>query len=155
MSELATAAVIGAGVMGAGIAAQLADAGLSVVLLDRDEAIARAGVDRQLKMGGFRDLSRAQAIRTGTMEDDLALLGDADWIVEAAAERLDVKRAIFRAVGGVRKPNAIVSSNTSTIPLSRLVDGLDAAYAAHVVVTHFFNPPVRMRTLGTRLRLCN
>lgn len=147
MSEFVTAAVIGAGVMGAGIAAQLADAGLSVVLLDREEAIARAGVDRQLTLGGFRDRARALAIRTGTMEGDLALLGGSDWIIEAAAERLDVKQAILRAVGSVRKPDAIVSSSTSTIPLARLVDGLDGAYAAHVLVTHFFNPPSRMRLL--------
>ncbi len=147
MGEFTTAAVIGAGVMGAGIAAQLADAGLSVTLLDQSETIARQGVDRQLKTGGFRNPVLADAIQTGSVDADLTLLSGADWIVEAAAERLDVKRAILRKVSTVRQPEAIVSSSTSTIPLSRMIEGLDAAYAKNILVTHFFNPPSRMRLL--------
>ncbi|RJG39872.1 3-hydroxyacyl-CoA dehydrogenase/enoyl-CoA hydratase family protein [Mesorhizobium sp. DCY119] len=147
MTTIKKAAVIGAGVMGSGIAAHLANAGLDVVLLDIEKKFADAGVARQLKAGGFMDPAFSEKIRTGSTKDDLGLIADADWIVEAVAEKLEVKQTLYRSVDGVRKKGSIVSSNTSTIPLHSLVDGLPNGFAADFLITHFFNPPRIMRLL--------
>ncbi|WP_034991736.1 3-hydroxyacyl-CoA dehydrogenase/enoyl-CoA hydratase family protein [Beijerinckia mobilis] len=140
-------AVIGAGTMGSGIAAHLANAGLDVVLLDLDPEIAKKGVERQLKTGGFMLADFAKRITTGGTKTDLHLLSDADWIIEAVAERLDIKHGLFNSIDQVRKPEAIVSSNTSTLPLHQLVAGLSPALASRFLITHFFNPPRHMRLL--------
>jgi len=140
-------AVIGAGTMGSGIAAHLANAGLDVVLLDLDPEIAKKGVERQLKTGGFMLADFAKRITTGGTKTDLHLLSDADWIIEAVAERLDIKHGLFNSIDQVRKPEAIVSSNTSTLPLHQLVEGLSPALASRFLITHFFNPPRHMRLL--------
>ncbi|MFC5421536.1 3-hydroxyacyl-CoA dehydrogenase/enoyl-CoA hydratase family protein [Bosea eneae] len=147
MTAINKAVVIGAGVMGSGIAAHLANAGVSVVLLDMEKALADAGVARQIKAGGFMDPAFASRIVTGSTSDDLGLAADADWIVEAIAERLDVKQALYKALEPLRKRGSIVSSNTSTIPLSALTAGLPDSFAADFLITHFFNPPRRMRLL--------
>ena len=147
MSEIHTAAVIGAGVMGAGIAAHLANAGVNVVLLDMQTKLADAGVAKQLKAGGFMDPAFTSRIRTGSTVDDLGLIADADWIIEAVAEKLDIKQSLYKRIEVVRKAGSIVSSNTSTIPLHLLVEGLPARFAADFLVTHFFNPPRVMRLL--------
>ena len=89
--------------------------------------------------------SVADRITTGNVEDDFSLLADCDWIVEVVLERLDVKQELFRRIAEVRRPDAIVSSNTSTIPLARLVEGLPDDFRRHFVVTHYFNPPRQMR----------
>jgi len=140
-------AVIGAGTMGSGIAAHLANAGLEVVLLDLDPEIAKAAIGRQLKAGGFMLPDFAERIKTGSTKTDLSLLADADWIIEAVAERLDIKHALFNAIDQVRKPSSIVSSNTSTLPLHELVEGLSPALAGRFLIAHFFNPPRHMRLL--------
>ncbi len=88
MAPIRKAAVIGAGVMGSGIAAHLANAGLDVVLLDMQKTFADSGVARQLKAGGFMDAAFASRVRTGSTTDDMALVAEADWIVEAVAEKL-------------------------------------------------------------------
>lgn len=147
MTKIKKAAVIGAGVMGSGIAAHLANAGLDVVLLDMEKTFADGGVARQLKANGFMDPGFATRIATGSTKEDLALIADADWIVEAVAERLDIKQTLYRAIGGVRKKGSIVSSNTSTIRLQSLVEGLPEGFAADFLITHFFNPPRIMRLL--------
>jgi len=147
MSTINKAAVIGAGVMGAGIAAHLANAGLDVILLDMDRKLADAGVARQIKANGFMDPAFASRIRTGSTADNLDLLADADWIIEAVAERLEIKQSLYKAVDGIRKQGSIVSSNTSTIPLNALVNGLPTSFAADFLITHFFNPPRIMRLL--------
>ncbi|AOH87240.1 3-hydroxyacyl-CoA dehydrogenase (plasmid) [Sphingomonas panacis] len=147
MTEIRTAAVIGAGVMGSGIAAHLANAGLDVILLDTDKALADAGIARQLKAGGFMDPAFANRISTGSTADDLSRLVEADWIVEAVAENLEIKQGLYRAIEGVRKAGSIVSSNTSTIPLADLATGLPERFAADFLITHFFNPPRIMRLL--------
>ena len=118
MTKITKAGVIGAGVMGSGIAAHLANAGIEVVLLDIEKKFADGGVARQLKANGFMDKSFAGRITTGSTGDDMGLLADADWIVEAVAERLEIKQALYKAIDAVRKPGSIVSSNTSTIPLA-------------------------------------
>lgn len=147
MDEIRHVAVIGAGVMGAGIATLMANAGLSVTLLDIHPGAASSAVSRQLANGGFADPVLAGRVRTGSSVADLGMVADADWIIEAAAERIDIKRRIFAAVEMVRKPGSIVSSNTSTIRLSQLVEGLERASAQDYLITHFFNPPHAMRLL--------
>ena len=156
MAEIAKVAVIGAGVMGAGIAAHVANAGVPVLLLDivpagavnRNEVAAEA-VARMLKADPAPFMSRraAQLVTAGNVEDHLPLLADCDWIVEAVVEKADVKRALYARIDAVRKAGSVVSSNTSTIPLATLVDGLSDAFAADFCITHFFNPPRYMRLL--------
>ena len=147
MGEIRKAGVIGAGVMGSGIAAHLANAGLDVVLLDVEAATATAAVARQVKAGGFMDAAFAERIATGSVAGELDLLADADWIIEAVAERLDIKQGLYARLDQVRKDGSIVSSNTSTIPLADLVKGLPARFAGDFLVTHFFNPPRTMPLL--------
>ncbi len=148
--------VLGAGVMGAGIAAHVANAGFPVVLLDivpagaSDRNALAAGAIEKLKKAkpaAFFSAARAQRVTPGNLEDDLGLLADCDWIVEAVVERIDIKQKVYRAVDAVRKPGSIVSTNTSTIPLAKLTEGLSAAFARDFLVTHFFNPPRYMRLL--------
>lgn len=146
------AAVIGAGSMGGGIAAQFANAGIPVDLLDipggegaSRHAPAQTGIERQLRAGGFMDPAVAALVRPGNTEDDLARLADADWIVEAIIEDPDAKRALYARIDTVRKPGSIVSSNTSTIPRAALVEGAGERFRADFVITHFFNPPRVMR----------
>lgn len=156
MAGIEKAGVLGAGVMGAGIAAHLANAGIPVVLLDivpegaaDRNAIAAGALEKmkKAKPAPFMSAARARLVTPGNLEDHLELLADCDWIVEAVIERLDVKQAVYRKVDAVRKPGSIVSSNTSTIPISRLVEGLPEAFARDFLVTHFFNPPRYMRLL--------
>ncbi|WP_432470122.1 3-hydroxyacyl-CoA dehydrogenase NAD-binding domain-containing protein [Amphritea sp. HPY] len=155
--EIKKVAVIGAGVMGAGIAAQAANGGAEVLLLDIVPAdctsndrsqIAQGALDRFLKAGsggGLMHPSIAERVSVGNIEDDFQLLADADWIIEVIVERLDIKQDLYRRIAEVRRPDAIVSSNTSTIPLARLVEGLPQDFCQHFVVTHYFNPPRYMR----------
>ena len=156
MRTIERVAVIGSGVMGGGIAAQLANAGASVLLLDvpaKDgpdrSAVARGAVERLSKTRppAFMHRGAARRIETGNIEDDLARAGEADWIVEAVVERLDVKRDLYARLDAVREPGTIVSSNTSTIPLARLVDDASAGLQQDFAITHFFNPPRYMRLL--------
>ena len=156
MNAIERVAVIGSGVMGGGIAAHLANAGASVLLLDvaaKDgpdrSAVARAAVARLAKSNppAFMHRRAAGRIDAGNLEDDLSRAGEADWIVEAVVERLDVKRDLYARLDAVRKPGAIVSSNTSTIPLTRLTEGASVALQRDFAITHFFNPPRYMRLL--------
>ena len=148
--------VLGSGVMGAGIAAHVANAGLPVVLLDIAQegpggrsALAIGAIEKlkKNKPSALMSASRAKLITPGNLDDDLALLADCDWIIEAVIERVDIKQNVFRAVDGVRKAGSIVSSNTSTIPFAKLMDGLPAEFARDFLITHFFNPPRYMRLL--------
>ena len=156
MSAIERVAVIGSGVMGGGIAAHLANAGASVLLLDvaaKDgpdrSAVVRAAVERLAKSNppAFMHRRAAGRIDPGNLDDDLSRVGEADWIVEAVVERLDVKRDLYARLDAVRKPGAAVSSNTSTIPLARLTEGASAALQRDFAITHFFNPPRYMRLL--------
>lgn len=156
MAGIAKVGVIGAGVMGAGIAAHFANAGLPVVLLDivpegaTDRNVIAAGAIKKMKKtkpAPFMSAARARLVTPGNLEDHLELLADCDWIVEAVVERLDVKQSVYRRLDAVRRPGTIVSSNTSTIPISHLVEGLPETFARDFLVTHFFNPPRYMRLL--------
>ena len=141
--------VVGAGVMGAGIAAQVANAGVPVVLLDIVPGGAAKAVERMLRAdpAPFMGKAPARLVTTGDIGTDLALLADCDWICEAIIERPDAKRELYTKLEGVRKPGSVVSSNTSTIPLASLTEGLGAGFAADFMITHFFNPPRYMRLL--------
>lgn len=149
-------AVIGAGVMGAGIAAHIANAGTPVLLLDivppdvTDRSqIAKVALDKLLKAdpAPLMHARNARLITPGNIEDDLPKLADCDWIIEAVVERLAIKQDLYRKLASVRKADAIISSNTSSIPLHELVAGLPDDFAAHFMITHFFNPPRYMRLL--------
>jgi len=156
MSEIKSVAVIGAGVMGASIAAHVANAGINVMLLDIVKAgardrneIATGAIDRLKKMDPAPLMgSRAvRLIKPGNIEDNLDDLKSCDWICEAVIERLDIKQDLYRKLETVRKPGSVVSSNTSTIPLKELTAGLPESFTRDFCITHFFNPPRYMRLL--------
>jgi 3-hydroxyacyl-CoA dehydrogenase len=148
--------VIGSGTMGAGIAAQVANAGVPVLLLDivpkegsdRD-AIAKGAVAKMLKTepAPFMSKRAARLVETGNIEDHLNKAGECDWIVEAIVERLDIKQSLYEKLEKVKKPGTAVSSNTSTIPLSHLTEGRSDQFKRDFLITHFFNPPRYMRLL--------
>ena len=147
-------AVIGAGVMGAAIAAHVANAGIPAVLLDivpngadNRNVLAEGAVKTMLKTkpAPFMHKKNARLITTGNLEDNLDLLADCDWIVEAIIERPDLKQDLYKKVDAVRKAGSIVTSNTSTIPLKTLMDGLSVDLQKDFAITHFFNPPRYMR----------
>jgi 3-hydroxyacyl-CoA dehydrogenase len=146
--------VIGAGVMGAGIAAQIANAGIPVLLLDivpkegsdRD-AVAKGAVAKMLKTDPAPFMSKAAAklVETGNIDDHLGKIAECDWIVEAIVERLDIKQSLYAKIEALKRPGTAVSSNTSTIPLGHLVDGRTDQFKRDFLITHFFNPPRYMR----------
>lgn len=140
------AAVLGAGVMGAQIAAHLANAGVPVLLLDVTAEAAAAGLKRAIaiKPDPFFTPDVRGLIRTGSL-DDLSPLSTVDWIIEAIIEDLAIKRALLERIDAVRAPHTIVSSNTSGIPLAAIADGRSQGLRQHWLGTHFFNPPRYLR----------
>ena len=155
-TDIKKVVVIGSGVMGAGIAAQIANGGVPVLLLDivpkdaEDRNIVASGaVAKMLKTdpAPFMSERAAKLISIGNIEDDLATIADYDLIIEVVVERLDIKQALYRKIDAVRRPGTPVSSNTSTIPLKNLVEGMPDAFARDFLITHFFNPPRYMRLL--------
>ena len=162
--KIRKAAVIGSGVMGGGIAALLASAGVDTLMLDivpfdlsEDEKKDPKARNRMVKTGfdnlltiqpallmQKRDIKR---ISIGNLEDDFDKLADCDWIVEVVVENLKVKQALFKRIDGVRKPGTIVSSNTSGIPLKAMSEGLSDGFRKHFLGTHFFNPVRYMHLL--------
>jgi 3-hydroxyacyl-CoA dehydrogenase len=148
-SPIRRVGVVGAGVMGAGIAAQVANAGIPVVLLDIVAGGAAGAVQTMLRAepAPFMHRGAARLVTPGDLGSDLALLAECDWIIEAIIEQPEAKRALYAQLDAVRKPGAIISSNTSTIPLASLVEGRGESFAADFLITHFFNPPRYMRLL--------
>lgn len=146
MHRLRSAAVLGAGTMGAQIAAHLANAGIPVLLLDVTAEAAAAGLARAraLKPDPFFVPDAAALIRTGSL-DDLSPLASADWIIEAVVENLAIKQALAERLDAVRAPHAVVSSNTSGIPLALVAQGRSERFRRHWTGTHFFNPPRYLR----------
>jgi 3-hydroxyacyl-CoA dehydrogenase len=151
-------AVLGAGVMGAAIAAHLANAGIPSVLFDivppdaegADRlAFAQKGITtiKKIKPAALYRKDAAALITPANYDDHGHLLGECDWIVEAVIERLDIKQKVFSWVAANRKPDSVVSSNTSGIPLAALVEKMDPELRKHFLVTHFFNPVRYMRLL--------
>ena len=155
------AAVLGAGTMGARIAAHLANAGLPCYLLDivppdapagdknaRNKIVA-AGLEAAVKSkpAAFFEKGLEKLITIGNFEDDLKLVADADWIIEAVAENLEIKRGLLKKVEAVRKPGSIVTTNTSGLPVHSIAEGFSEDFRRHWFGTHFFNPPRYMRLL--------
>ncbi len=170
MLPINTVAVLGAGVMGARIAAHLANVGLRPTLLDivprelnQEEKrrgltldhpqvrnrIVRAGLEaaRRSKPAAFFRTEWADRVRVGNFDDHLDWLREADWIIEAVAEKLPIKQALLERVEAVRRPGSIISSNTSGLPLRLIAEGRSEDFRRHWLGTHFFNPPRYMRLL--------
>ena len=144
--------------MGARIAAHLANAGVPASLLDMvppdadapaRNKIAEAGLHAAIKSkpAAFFDASLAKLVRIGNFEDDLKLIGDADWVIEAVVENLEAKRELLRRVEKVRRPGTIVTTNTSGLPVHQIAEGFSDDFRRHWFGTHFFNPPRYMRLL--------
>src|SRR5512141_1358104 len=158
MKRIERVAVLGAGTMGARIAAHLANAGVASFLLDMvppdadGEArnrIAQAGLDglRKSKPAAFFHPSLANLITIGNFDDHLKYVAESDWVIEAVIEDLEIKRALLRKVEAVRRPGTIVTTNTSGLPVARIAEGFSEDFRRHWFGTHFFNPPRYMRLL--------
>ena len=134
--------VIGSGTMGSGIAAQLCNANIPVTLLDLKTEIAEKAKKKifESRPPLLIDKSKIDNIEVGNIEDNFDLVGKADWIVEAVVERIDIKHNLYAKISKVRKPDSIVSSNTSTIPLKVLSEKMSAEDKKDFCITHFFNP---------------
>jgi 3-hydroxyacyl-CoA dehydrogenase len=148
-------AVLGAGVMGAQIAAHLANAGVQVLLLDlpSESGQKNAVVDKaframqKMKPSPLVTKSASDRIRTGNFDDDLSDLGEMDWVIEAVVENLKIKRDLWVRVEKVAGPKTVLSTNTSGIPLHELTDGFSKAFRNRFLGTHFFNPPRYLKLL--------
>ena len=143
MRTIQRVAVLGAGTMGARIAAHFANAGIPSVLLDVSTAASKKGIENAAKQrpGGFFVDSGATLITPGNFDDDLGRVAECDWIIEAVTENLEIKRGLWKKVEPLRKPEAIVSTNTSGIPLRQISEGFSPEFRQHFLGTHFFNPP--------------
>ncbi len=158
MKRINKVAVLGAGTMGARIAAHFANAGIPCYLFDivppdadgpARNKIAAAGLDaaKKSKPAAFMDSSLARLVTIGNFEDDLKKLSDVDWIIEAIVENLDLKRALVKKVEAIRKPGTIITTNTSGLPVGKIAEGFSDDFRRSWFGTHFFNPPRYMRLL--------
>ena len=162
MKRINTVAILGAGTMGARIAAHFANAGVPSYLLDivpgdiasgagaaARNKIAAAGLDaaKKSKPAAFMDASLARLVTVGNFEDDLKKLAQVDWIIEAVVENLEIKRALLKRVEGIRKPGTIITTNTSGLPVGKIAEGFSDDFRRAWFGTHFFNPPRYMRLL--------
>src|SRR5512132_1210546 len=155
------AVVIGSGTMGAAIAAHLANAGIPVTLLDivpKDAAvdnkearnkIVNEGWDRCLKAkpANLMSMDLKTLVTLGNLDDDFGVVAEADWVCEAIVENLKIKQELMARIDGVRKANAIVSTNTSGIPVAAIAEGRSDGFRKHFLGTHFFNPPRYLKLL--------
>ena len=155
LKQIKKVGVIGAGTMGAGIAGQVANAGIEVWLLDLPSdgenvnSLSAKGLER-LKdpdMPGLMSVEAEKLIRLGNTRDDFHQLEDCDWVAEAVVERLDIKQTLYRQLNDVCKGTTIITSNTSTIPISLLTKGMPKKFCERFAITHFFNPVRFMRLL--------
>lgn len=143
MSPIAKVAVLGAGTMGSRIAAHFANAGIPSLLLDLTAEAARKGIlnASSQKPGGFFVESAAALVSPGSFDHDLARVDECDWIVEAVTENLAIKREMWEKVELLCRPDAILSTNTSGIPLRHIAQGFSPGFRRRFLGTHFFNPP--------------
>src|SRR4029453_11294581 len=141
--DIRSVAVLGAGTMGAAIAAHAANAGLAVDLLDLDRDATQGGFERMLaaRPAALASPRLAERIRLGTFEEALDRVGDADWVVEGIVERLEPKQELLARVEKLVDPGAVITSNTSGLPLASLAEGRSEAFRRRFLGTHFFNPP--------------
>ena len=166
--DIRKAAVLGAGTMGAGIAAHLSNAGIPTLLLDiapreltpdeekkgltlESPQVRNRIVDslfaaaKKLKPAPFMLGDNAKLITTGNFTDDLAKIKDCDLVIEAVVENLDIKHKLFADVEKYRKPGAVIATNTSGIPIDSIAEPFSDDFKAHFVGIHFFNPPRYMK----------
>ncbi len=158
MKRINKIAILGAGTMGARIAAHFANAGIPSYLLDivppdadvpARNKIAAAGLEaaKKSKPAAFMDASLARFVTLGNFEDDLKKLAEVDWIIEAVVENLEIKRSLLRKVESVRRPGTIITTNTSGLPVGKIAEGFSDDFRRSWFGTHFFNPPRYMRLL--------
>jgi 3-hydroxyacyl-CoA dehydrogenase len=160
MKHIHKVAILGAGTMGARIAAHFANAGVPSLLLDilppdappnglARNKIAAAGLDgaTKSKPAAFFEASLSRLVTVGNFDDDLKRLAEVDWIIEAVVENLEIKRSLLKKVESIRKPGTIVTTNTSGLPVAKIADGFSEDFRRSWFGTHFFNPPRYMRLL--------
>jgi 3-hydroxyacyl-CoA dehydrogenase len=168
--KIHTAVVIGAGTMGAALAAHLANAGVPVTLLDivpREltaaeekngltltdpvvrNRIVTAGLQAAVKSrpASFLSKNLTPLVSVGNLEDDFEVIKDADWVIEAIIERLDIKQNLMARIDEIRSEKCIISTNTSGIPVTDIADGRSESFKKHFLGTHFFNPPRYLKLL--------
>ncbi|MBE0409942.1 MAG: 3-hydroxyacyl-CoA dehydrogenase/enoyl-CoA hydratase family protein [Anaerolineales bacterium] len=168
--QIHRAVVIGAGTMGASIAAHLANAGVSVNLLDivpnkltpgeeeKGKSLTDPEVRNRIVTEGFERAKKsrpasfytpehASLIKTGNLEDDFDVVSEADWIIEVIIENLNIKRQLMERIDAVRAPESIVSTNTSGIPVASIAENRSESFRNHFLGTHFFNPPRYLKLL--------
>ncbi|MGF7186623.1 3-hydroxyacyl-CoA dehydrogenase [Desulfitispora alkaliphila] len=170
MRKIKTAAVLGAGVMGATIAAHLANVGIKCYLLDivpnsltpeeekKGLTLEDPAVRNRLAQNGLKNIMKAkpaafyskvnaELVTVGNMEDNFDWLSECDWIVEVVIERLDIKQSLYSRIADVKKEDAIISSNTSGLSINKMVEHLPDEFQENFLGTHFFNPPRYMKLL--------
>ena len=148
--------VIGSGLMGSAIAAHLTNAGCNVNLLDivseksenrnflADEAVKKLS---KIKPSPITLNSNLKRITTGNIEDNLDIINTSEWVIEAVLEDLTIKRELYKKIETIMKNSLIVSSNTSTIPIKKLTEGMSTKFKNNFLITHFFNPPRYLKLL--------
>ncbi len=158
MKRIHKVAILGAGTMGARIAAHFANAGVPSLLLDivppdadgpARNRISAAGLDGAIKSkpAAFFEASLSRLVTVGNFDDDLKRLAEVDWIIEAVVENLEIKRSLLRKVEAIRKPGSIVTTNTSGLPVAKIAEGFSDDFRRSWFGTHFFTPPRYMRLL--------
>src|SRR5258705_12256339 len=158
MKRIHKVAILGAGTMGARIAAHFANAGVSSYLLDivppdaegaARNKIAASGLEaaKKSKPAALFEPSLARLVTVGNFEDDLKRLAEVDWIIEAVVENLEIKRGLLKKVEAVRRPGTIITTNTSGLPVGKIAEGFSDDFRRSWFGTHFFNPPRYMRLL--------
>jgi 3-hydroxyacyl-CoA dehydrogenase len=160
MKHIHKVAILGAGTMGARIAAHFANAGVPSLLLDilppdappngpARNKIAAAGLDGAIKSkpAAFFEAPLSRLVTVGNFDDDLKRLAEVDWIIEAVVENLEIKRTLLKKIEVIRKPGTIVTTNTSGLPVAKIAEGFSEDFRRSWFGTHFFNPPRYMRLL--------
>ena len=148
-TQIKKVAVLGTGVMGSQIAAHLANAGIPSLAFDISQEVAQRGIEMatKIKPPAFYDPKAVKRITPCNFDDHLERLGEVDWVIEAVVERLDIKQSLFKRIAPHLKPETIVSSNTSGISISDMLQEMPKAFRQRFLVTHFFNPPRYMHLL--------
>ena len=148
--------VIGAGLMGSAIAAHFSNAGCNVNLLDlidkekeNKNHLADSSLKKlsKIKPNPFTLNSNIKLINTGNLEDDLNIINESDWVIEVIVEDLSIKKDLFKKIDKIMHDDLIISSNTSTIPIKLLSEGLSKKFKKNFLITHFFNPPRYLKLL--------
>ena len=147
--QIEKVAVLGAGVMGAQLAAHLSNAGVPCFLFDISQEIADQGLAAavKLKPAAFYNPKTASLITPCNYDEHIEKLREVDWVLEAVVERLDIKHELFQRIAPLLKESAVVSSNTSGIAVAKMMEGMPEDFQRRFLVTHFFNPPRYMRLL--------